>query len=176
MKKILKFTILIPSTVKILLQDKVIYFKGPHGTTSLNLLDNIFIYKKNQLIHIIYSNTKNKDLISLLIKLISNKIYGVSKGFFSQLECNGLGYKAKIENRNTLVLKLGFSHKLKIKIPNNIKIFCSKSNKIIFFSVEKDKLFEFIIKVKNLKKPDSYKGKGLIFKNENLKLKEGKKL
>ena len=74
------------------------------------------------------------------------------------------------------MLKLGFSHKLKIKIPNNIKIFCSKSNKIIFFSVEKDKLFEFIIKVKNLKKPDSYKGKGLIFKNENLKLKEGKKL
>jgi len=176
MKKILKFTIVIPSTVKIFLQDKIIYFKGSYGLTSLNLLDNMFIYKKNQLLHIICLNTKNKDLIHLLIKLISNKIDGVAKGFFSQLECNGLGYKAKIENKNTLVLKLGFSHKLKIEIPNNIKIFCSKSNKIIFFGVEKDKLFEFIIKVKNLKKPDSYKGKGLIFKNENLKLKEGKKL
>lgn len=175
MKKILRLNIIIPSDIDIILKNKIIYIKGFSGFNHLILLDNIYLYKNNDTLYLISTDLKNKKDFFLFFNLLRNKILGSSKSFFSQLECNGLGYKAKVEN-SSLVLKLGFSHKLSIKIPDGISTFCSKSNNIIFSSVKKDKLFEFVTKVKSFKKPDSYKGKGLIFKNENLKLKEGKKI
>jgi len=184
MKNNIIYHISIPKTVEILKDENFIYFKGPKGNSCILILQNINIYIKNNLIFLllkpsVFTNRKilfkNFNNLSLFYKLIVNKIVGISNGFFSQLECKGLGFKAKIE-KNLLIFKLGFSHKLIFLIPPKIHVFCSKSNNIIFFCIDKQYLFEFMMKVRSYKKPDKYKGKGLKFKFELLQLKEGKKV
>lgn len=185
MQKLLIYNLTIPKTINILMDKNFLYIKNDKYKTFFLLLNNFYIYKKNNLIFLTLKkkNYLNNHLISLnslnslklYYKLLINKILGVSNGFFSQLECKGLGYKAKIKG-NSLILNLGFSHTLNFIIPNYINVFCSKSNNIIFFSNDKQKLYEFIYKIRAYKKPDSYKGKGLKLKFEIIKLKEGKKV
>lgn len=182
MQKLLIYNLKIPKGLTILMDKNFLYFKSVKYQSFFLLLNIAYIYKKKNLMFLTLKKEAylNNPLISinslkLYYKLLLNKILGVYYGFFSQLECKGLGYKAKIKN-NLLILNLGFSHRLKFIIPNNINAFCSKSNNIVFFSNDKQKLYEFIYKVRSHKKPDSYKGKGLKLKFEAIKLKEGKKI
>ena len=170
-------TIKIPANIEILINNNFLVLKNSKFQSFLPLLNNFFIYKKKNLLFLTSKNLKKNTIkfLNLYYKLISNKIFGLQYGFFSQLECKGLGYKAKVKN-NSLTLKIGLSHKIQIKIPKKIKIFCSKANNIVFFSNDKQFLYQFLYNVRNYRKPDRYKGKGLKLKKEILKLKEGKKV
>ena len=112
-------------------------------------------------------------MLNLYTKLIKIKIKGVLQGFKMTLFLKGIGFKSFINN-NDLILKLGFSHNIIIPIPTNIKIL-NQSNKLIFNGIDYIFLNQFVHYVKNYKKPEPYKGKGLLFKNENILKKEGKK-
>ncbi len=101
------------------------------------------------------------------------KLKGLLQGFKSNLILKGIGFKSVIENDH-LILKLGFSHNIKISIPKNIKII-SKTNNLIFSSIDLILLMQFVHYIRNYKKPEPYKGKGLLLKNEPLFQKEGKK-
>ena len=105
---------------------------------------------------------------------ITNLINGVTYGFQNELNLVGIGYRATIKDNN-LILKLGYSHDISYLIPNNIKIICPKQNKIIIFGTEKKVVNQFSNEIRNLRKPDSYLGKGIIFEGETLNLKERKK-
>ena len=118
-------------------------------------------------------NKNKKNMLNLYTKLIKIKIKGVLQGFKMSLLLKGIGFKAFIIN-NDLILKLGFSHNIIISIPTNIKIL-NQSNKLIFNSIDYIFLSQFVHYVKNYKKPEPYKGKGLLLKNENILRKEGKK-
>ena len=177
------YSLKINKNIQFLIKNNILYIKFKNNITYIPILKDILLFqntKKNTLFFTFSLNKKNKyfeinlKIFKLYYQLILNKINGLINGFFSQLECKGLGYKAKLKN-SFLILKLGFSHKLSIKIPTNIHVFCSKSNNIIFFSNDKQKLYLFMYKVKAFRKPDNYKGKGLKLKKEVLKLKEGKK-
>nr|YP_010394651.1 ribosomal protein L6 [Plasmopara halstedii]DAZ89088.1 TPA_asm: ribosomal protein L6 [Plasmopara halstedii] len=153
--------------------NKTIFF-----STSLNLLSltfiksiNFFIIQNQLLINV---NDKNKkSLLNLYRKLIKLKIKGILKGFKISLLLQGIGFKALIENDN-LVLKLGFSHDIIISIPKNIKII-NQTNMLIFSCTDYIFLHQFVYSIKNYKKPEPYKGKGLLLKNEKIIQKEGKK-
>ncbi|RLN53945.1 hypothetical protein BBP00_00009128, partial [Phytophthora kernoviae] len=106
-------------------------------------------------------------------KLIKIKIKGVLQGFKLNLILKGIGFKAFIKN-NILILKLGFSHNISITIPSNIKII-NQNNTLIFSSLDNIFLSQFVHYIKNFKKPEPYKGKGLLLKNEKILQKEGKK-
>jgi len=170
-------TIKIPKQINIYINNFFLVLQTNNVKNYLPLLNILFLYQKNDILFLTLKNKKKNSIkfLYLYYKLILNKLFGLKNGFFSQLICKGLGYKAKIKN-NFLILKIGFSHKIEIKIPQNIKVFCSKVNNIVFFSIEKQQLFEFLYFVKSHRKPDCYKGKGLKLKNEILKLKEGKKV
>ena len=119
-------------------------------------------------------NIKNKkSIINLYTKLIKIKIKGIFQGFKLTLVLKGIGFKSVIE-KNVLILKLGFSHNINIIIPSNIEII-NQSNTLIFSSRDYIFLNQFFHYVKNHKKPEPYKGKGLLFKNEKILQKEGKK-
>lgn len=107
-------------------------------------------------------------------KNITNLINGVTYGFLNELNLVGIGYRATIKDNN-LILKLGYSHDITCLIPNNIKVICPKQNKIIIFGTEKSVVNQFSNEIRNLRKPDSYLGKGIIFEGETLNLKERKK-
>jgi len=168
--KIIKF----PKNLKIKIQENNIYFNGILGTLSLNFKKDIDIYsKKNQLILIINTEKNKKSILNLYNKLIKIKIKGVLQGFKLNLILKGIGFKTFIENNN-LILKLGFSHNITVPIPNNIKII-NQPNNLIFSSIDYIYLTQFVHYIKNFKKPEPYKGKGLLLKNEKIIQKEGKK-
>jgi len=167
-------TFKIPSNIRITLRNKIIFFKGLLGLLALKYINDInFFLKKNKLILILNSNKNKKSILNLYNKLIKIKIKGVSQGFKLNLILKGIGYKAFIEN-NILLLKVGFSHNISISIPLNIKVI-SQGNNLIFSSIDFIYLTQFVNYIKSYKKPEPYKGKGLLLKNEKIFKKEGKK-
>lgn len=167
-------TFKIPKNVKINIENNVIYFEGLLGKLSLTYIkDILFFFQKNKLILIINSQKNKKSILNLYNKLIKLKIKGVLQGFKLNLILKGIGFKASVENEN-LVLKLGFSHNITIQIPSNIKVI-SQVNNLIFSSIDFIFLSQFVHFIKNHKKPEPYKGKGLLLKNEKIIKKEGKK-
>lgn len=167
-------TFKISKNVKINIENNVIYFEGLLGKLSLTYIkDILFFFQKNKLILIINSQKNKKSILNLYNKLIKLKIKGVLQGFKLNLILKGIGFKASVENEN-LVLKLGFSHNITIQIPSNIKVI-SQVNNLIFSSIDFIFLSQFVHFIKNHKKPEPYKGKGLLLKNEKIIKKEGKK-
>nr|YP_009233125.1 ribosomal protein L6 [Phytophthora polonica]AMB20930.1 ribosomal protein L6 [Phytophthora polonica] len=164
----------IPTNINIKKINNKIFFETTLGILSLILIDNIFIFiKKNKLLININLEKRKKSVLNLYNKLIKIKIKGVLQGFKISLILKGIGFKAFIENKN-LILKLGFSHPIKIEIPSNIEII-NQSNTLIFSSIDFIFLNQFVHYIKNYKKPEPYKGKGLLLKNEKIFQKEGKK-
>lgn len=164
----------IPNNVKINIKKNHINFEGILGKLSLIISDEIFLLKKKkQLILNVNLQKNKKSIINLYNKLIKIKIKGVLQGFKLNIILKGIGFKAFIKNSN-LILKLGFSHNNIIKIPSNIKII-NQSNNLIFNSIDFIFLTQFVHYIKNFKKPEPYKGKGLLLKNEKILKKEGKK-
>ena len=167
-------TFKIPKNIKINIENNKIYFEGLLGKLSLNYINEIlFFFKKNQLILILNSQKNKKSILNLYNKLIKLKIKGVLQGFKLNLILKGIGFKAFVEKDN-LILKLGFSHNITIAIPSNIKVI-SQANNLIFSSIDFIFLTQFVHFIKNHKKPEPYKGKGLLLKNEKIIKKEGKK-
>lgn len=164
----------IPQNVKISIENQNIYFEGLLGKLSLTFTNDIFFFfKKNQLILAVNLQKNKKSILNLYNKLIKIKIKGVLQGFKLNLILKGIGFKAFIEN-NKLLLKLGFSHNIVVPIPENIKII-NQSNSLIFNSIDFIFLTQYVHYIKNFKKPEPYKGKGLLLKNEKILKKEGKK-
>lgn len=164
----------IPKNVKIGIKNQNIHFKGELGELSLTFTNNIFFFlKKNQLILTVNLQKNKKSILNLYNKLIKIKIKGVLQGFKLNLILKGIGFKAFIENNN-LLMKLGFSHNIVVPIPEKIKII-NQTNSLIFNSIDFIFLTQFVHYIKNFKKPEPYKGKGLLLKNEKILKKEGKK-
>jgi large subunit ribosomal protein L6 len=167
----------IPTNTNIYLKNKKIFFKGAFGILLINIETykqlNVYKYKK-QLILILQIYKKKKSMLHLYSQLFIIKIKGISKNFKSYLLLKGIGFKALILNNNILQLKIGYSHVIDILIPNKIQMF-NQSNILIFNSNDFIELTQFIHSIKKLKKPEPYKGKGLLLKNEIILLKEGKK-
>ena len=164
---------ILPNDIQILKKNKFIFFKTSLDLLSLQLIKNsFFFFKKNKLL-LTCNSKKKKNIINLYTKLIKIKIKGLLQGFKLTLILKGIGFKSIIE-KNFLILKLGFSHNISIPIPSNIEII-HQSNTLIFSSRDYIFLNQFVHYVKNHKKPEPYKGKGLLFKNEKILQKEGKK-
>nr|WRY73446.1 ribosomal protein L6 [Phytophthora cinnamomi]WRY73486.1 ribosomal protein L6 [Phytophthora cinnamomi]WRY73526.1 ribosomal protein L6 [Phytophthora cinnamomi]WRY73566.1 ribosomal protein L6 [Phytophthora cinnamomi]WRY73606.1 ribosomal protein L6 [Phytophthora cinnamomi] len=167
-------TFIFQKDIKIYNKNKTVFFKTSLGLLSLDFINNIYFFiKNNKLLITININKNKKSFLNLYTKLIQIKIKGVLQGFKINLFLKGIGFKAFIENNN-LILKLGFSHNIIIQIPSNIEII-NQTNTLIFSSIDYIFLNQFVHYIKNHKKPEPYKGKGLLLKNEKILQKEGKK-
>lgn len=111
--------------------------------------------------------------------IVSNTIIGLSQGFQMNLKIVGVGYRASLEkneqNKIILVLKLGFSHLINLNIPDTISISCPKPTRIILRSNNLNDLMQYAALIKSYKEPEPYKGKGILYKGEKIRRKEGKK-
>ena len=105
---------------------------------------------------------------------ISNIVDGVSSGFTKELELNGVGYKAAQKGK-TLELLLGYSHPINFDIPEDLKIEVPKPTEIKISGIDKQKVGQVAANIRSFRKPEPYKGKGIKYKEEIIKRKEGKK-
>jgi large subunit ribosomal protein L6 len=159
--------------------DNVVTIKGEKGSDSLKLHPDINIEKNdNEIIVKRSSETKqNKSLHGLYRSLINNMVTGVSEGYVKQLEIIGVGYRAMLSG-NILELNLGFSHPIYFVPPDDITLEVdtkSRKNPIIKVSgINKEMVGQVAAKIRSLRKPEPYKGKGIRYLDERIRRKAGK--
>ena len=191
MKKTKKTQIIkIPNNVEVFFnrQTKIILFRSFAGQKSLKIDNQLMIYKKKQQIEITTENVKklsnsNKKKIQLIQKttasFIKQLIVETRALTYKKLKLVGVGYRAipveKFEDR-LLLLKLGYSHSIYIKTPIKTKIISLKFTKLFLSSYSFQELTSIAAKIRLNKIPEPYKGKGILYENEKIILKEGKKI
>jgi large subunit ribosomal protein L6 len=166
MKNIFKTNIVIPTNVKLFIKDQFLFVKGPQGSTCLD----ISFLKKNQL------GVKSKKILySSFIRLFQKHLLGVCLKFVARLTFVGVGFRIESIENGFIKLKLGFSHLIFVRIPEYIVVNAPKKTSLVIECIDDHLLKEFCAKLYLLKSPDIYKGKGILYKNQTLILKEGKK-
>lgn len=166
----------VDNKIYININNNLLIFNGPKGESFLPVLQkNIVIFYFEDDYLIVKSNYKK--YLNLYSTLIKQKLKGVLRGYRKTLCIHGIGNKFIINNNDykSFKLKLGYSHLININLPLDIYLLHSKKNSITFFSNDLIKLTQFIFLIKNYKKFNAYKLKGLLLKEEIVKLKEIKK-
>ncbi len=179
MSKIGKISIEIPEKVKLALNGSILQVEGPLGKSKLNLdiemFDlNINNEKKNVSIKPKVINQTSKRLWGMNRSLLNNAIIGTSVGYTKILELTGVGYRATLKG-NQLNLQLGFSHDVNFDIPQTIKITVEKQTTIKILGTDKQEVGMIASKIKSIRPPEPYKGKGIKEKGQYILRKEGKK-
>ena len=177
MSKIGQKPIEIPPGVQIILETQKIAIKGVKGEMSFELPKTLSINRKDNTLTITRKNEdkKVKSVHGLYRQLIANAITGVEKPWQKRLEVVGTGFNVKLQGED-LVFKLGYSHPVVFhKIPNII-FSVEGNNKVVVQGVDKQLVGQVAYQIKILKKPDAYKGKGIRYEGEKLRIKPGKKV
>ena len=178
MSKIGKINISIPEKVKVILSDNMINIEGPLGKKSLSIDLDIFDLNINEGKEVMIKPKKNnqdtKRLWGMNRSLINNAIIGASKGYEKNLELTGVGYRAALKG-NILNLQLGFSHDINFSIPDGVKIQVEKQNFLKITGTDKQQVGMVAAKIKSLRPPEPYKGKGIKEQGQYILRKEGKK-
>ena len=175
MSRIGKLPISIPDNVKIDLNDSIITVKGKFGTLYKDIPSVINIIEDSKLIKVSLreENKKTRALYGLYRTLINNMIIGVSEQFTLILNLKGVGYRATVQGKE-LVLNLGYSHPVKMDIPEDISVEVVQNTTINLKSCNKETLGLFAANIRTWRKPEPYKGKGILYKGERIIRKAGK--
>ena len=178
MSKIGKISITIPEKVKLILNGNDVNIEGPLGKKSLKIDSDFFDLNINDSKEISIKpkkiNQDSKRLWGMNRSLLKNAILGASEGFEKILELTGVGYRASIKGKQ-LNLQLGFSHDINFDIPEGIKLTVEKQTIIKIVGTDKQEVGMIASKIKSLRPPEPYKGKGIKEQGQYILRKEGKK-
>ncbi len=180
MSKIGKKQIIIPEGVEIEIDSNLVKIKGPKGEFEFKVDENFKIEKEDNILKVIPKklDKKTKALWGTMRTLLNNKIIGVKEGFKVSLILEGLGYTAEKIGEKELAFKLGYSHPVKIEIPEGIDVVIEKTKEgflITCIGIDKEKVGQFASQIRSLKPRDSYKLKGFRYQDEFVKPKPIKK-
>jgi len=175
MSRIGKQIISIPEKTEVIKNDGVISVKGPLGELKREFKDDIEIVIEGNEIKL---KPKQESSFSTALwgtyaSHIKNMVSGVNTAYEKKLIVEGIGFKVEIAGKE-LVLNLGFSHQIKVNIPEDLNVTVEK-NTITISGINKETVGQFASKIKSLKKPEPYKGKGIRYEGEVIRRKQGKK-
>ncbi|MDP1608813.1 MAG: 50S ribosomal protein L6 [Chlamydiales bacterium] len=171
-----KIPIAIPKGVELKVSSEgYLHIKGPKGAFEIKLPLGITLNVSGEEVLLERNETLQPDkaVHGLYRSLVQNYIIGVSKGFEVELTLIGVGYRAAVQG-STLDLSLGYSHPTNIAIPTTIQVVVEKGTTIFVKGIDKREVGQFAASVRAMKKPEPYKGKGIRYKNEFVRKKEGK--
>ena len=175
MSRIGKLPINIPENVNVDYNEKEIVVKGRFGTLTQDLPDVINLTQENQILTVgLKKETKKvRALHGLYRTLINNMVVGVSEQFDLTLVLKGVGYRAAVQGKE-IILNLGYSHSVNIEIPEEISVEVVKNTTVNLKSCNKELLGLFAANIRSWRHPEPYKGKGILYKNEQIIRKAGK--
>jgi len=175
MSRIGRKPIEIPQGVEVKIDDRKVLVKGPKGELFFEVRPEIKVeVKEGKVLLTPQIETKNtKAFWGLTRALLQNMVKGVTEGYEKKLEMEGVGYKANLEGQD-LVLNVGFSHPVKIKAPEGIK-FAVEKNMITVSGVDKGLVGQTAAKIRKVRPPEPYKGKGIRYVGEQIRRKVGKR-
>lgn len=181
MSRVGKKPILIPENVEVKIENQKVIIRGPKGELTQEVRPEIKVELKENKIFVLPQKPtastpetkQTKAFWGLTRSLLSNIIEGVTTEFEKKLEIEGIGFRAVIEGEN-LLLHVGFTHPVKLKIPQGIKVSVEK-NIISVSGIDKEAVGQFSAIIRKAKPPEPYKGKGIRYVGETIKRKVGKR-
>ena len=176
MSRIGKRSLVIPQGVTVENNNGVVTVKGPKGELSLELSKNISIKIEDNTLIVERGSEelKTKSMHGTTNALLKNFIEGVTEGFSKSLEIIGVGYRFNVKN-DSLVINAGYSHPVELSIPAGLSVEQISNTEIKVSGIDKIKVGEFAANIRKVRQPEPYKGKGIRYKNEHVRRKEGKK-
>ena len=166
----------IPAGVTVTVDNNVVTVTGSKGTLTFEYKNDVNVEVKEGKVIVTRKNDlkTSRQLHGTTNSIIKNMIDGVSNGFKKELEINGVGYKFALQG-NKLVITAGYSHSVNIDIPNGIKLETPSATELTISGIDKQQVGEFAANVRKVRGPEPYKGKGIKYKDEHIRRKEGKK-
>lgn len=178
MSRIGKKPITIPSGVEVNIKEEFVEVKGPKGLLQVPVNKRFKLTKdKSTLLFERPTEQKSdKAMHGTMRAILANAVKGVTEGFKKEFEIVGIGYRAALEKKK-LVFTIGYSHPVELELPADLSIAFDEKNKNKFTlsGPDKHKVGQYAAYIRNVRPPDPYKGKGIKYADEHLKLKEGKK-
>jgi len=174
MSRIGKRPIPIPKGVDVKLDGNIITVKGPKGELKREIHPDIGVEVQDSVIKVFVKNQtkKSKALHGLFNSLIWNMVKGVTEGFKKTLEIVGVGYRAELKGRS-IVFNLGYSHPINFELPKGIDAQVDR-NKVTIMGIDKELVGEIAARIRRLRPPEPYKGKGIRYEGEVIIKKAGK--
>ncbi len=175
MSRIGKKPILIPEGVEVKVEGNKVTLKGPKGTLVQDVRPEIKVSVEDGKIVLSpqKETKKTRAFWGLSRALLANAVKGVTEGFEKKLEIEGVGYRANVEGQD-LVLQVGFSHPVRVTAPEGVS-FSVEKNIITVSGIDREKVGQTAARVRKVKPPEPYKGKGIKYKGEQIRRKLGKK-
>lgn len=177
MSRIGKKPVAIPGGVKVSVADRKIQIEGPKGKLEYVHRPEISVQldeaKKQIVVGRPNDERASKAYQGLTRALVQNMVVGVTEGYEKKLEIQGVGYLAAIKG-DTLQLRVGFAHEVHKKIPKALKVTCPDQTHIVIQGCDRQLVGQFAAEVRAVRKPEPYKGKGVRYQGEHVKIKPGK--
>ncbi|VFP88690.1 50S ribosomal protein L6 [Buchnera aphidicola (Cinara piceae)] len=178
MSRVAKSPIVIPKNVTIILNNLEILVSGPLGSLKRIMNICVKVVQKNDCLFFSHDHSSESYgwmQAGTYRSLVYMMIIGVTIGFKKQLNLFGIGYRATIEKNNILKLYLGFSHPIFYKLPPSIKVVLLPQNEIVLTGIDKQLVGQVAANIRSYRIPEPYKGKGIRYLNEVVRIKEAKK-
>jgi large subunit ribosomal protein L6 len=176
MSRVGKKPIAIPAGVSASVEAEIVKVKGPKGALELALHGDVEVKLEQDAVRVDpRSDSKRaRAMWGTYRTLVANLVTGVTKGFEQRLEITGVGYRAAVQGKN-LQIQLGYSHDVIYPIPEGIAIVAPKPTEIVITGIDKQKVGQVAAEIREFRKPEPYKGKGVRYAGEYIFRKEGKK-
>jgi len=177
MSRIGKKPINIPANVKVQISGSTVHVEGPKGKQNLSIHPRIKINAGNSQITLERPSDQKEDrsLHGLTRSLLQNAIIGVTDGYMKELEIEGVGFRAQAKPQS-VSFSLGFSHPIEFPLPTGIKVETPKPTQVIVKGVDKYLVGQVSANIRRLFEPEPYKGKGVRYKGEQIRRKQGKQV
>ena len=176
MSRIGKMPIAIPAGVTVdIAENNKVTVKGPKGTLERIMAPEMEIKVEGAEITVSRPNDlkRNKSLHGLTRTLINNMVIGVTQGYEKKLEVNGVGYRAQKQGKK-LTLNLGYSHPVEMEDPEGVETVVEGTNVIFVRGIDKEKIGQYAAEIRDKRRPEPYKGKGIKYADEHIRRKVGK--
>jgi large subunit ribosomal protein L6 len=176
MSRIGKKPVTVPKGVTAKVDGQTVTVKGPKGELSITLINDVTVKLGDVGIEVSPrdDSKRARSMWGMSRSLVDNLVMGVSSGFSKTLEITGVGYRAALKGKE-LQLQLGYSHDVLYPVPDGIQIQCTKPTEIVISGIDKAKVGQVAAEIRNYRKPEPYKGKGVKYSKEFIFRKEGKK-
>ena len=155
-------------------KDGIVTVKGPKGTLTQPMLKDITMKQEGESLSFERKNESAKAMHGTMNALVSSMIVGVTKGYEKGLEIVGVGYRFNVQGKK-LVINAGYSHPVEIIVPEGLTVEQVSNTEIKVLGIDKVLVGEFSANIRKVRKPEPYKGKGIRYKDEHIRRKEGKK-
>jgi large subunit ribosomal protein L6 len=175
MSRIGKLPIQIPKGAKVALDGRVFRAEGPKGKVAQQIVGGIEVKIEdgNVTVHRSGDEGPDKARHGLIRALLANAMKGVTEGWSRELEIQGVGFRAESKG-NEVHFALGYSHPVVYRVPAGIKVEVDRNTRIVVTGADRQQVGQVAAEIRKLRRPDVYKGKGIRYKDERLKLKVGK--